>query len=248
MIHRVSVYLRYMSPHPSFPCSDRQHFSGNLPWQVENISIKHWLPWHRHLVLDNLSGLPLQILSSVHSVVDILQIFLFCKNILFFFLTRYFISNQKLHFLSSFLSSVSELLAADLLAFFVSADEPCPSLQVEDWRFPQTARHNITGKRPRPTADTRRPPSVIYKCPVCCRLQSGEAFLAAQECRCQKDPKPSGARHPSPGKDRTPTPHRVRSPRRHILLICNRKELHELKGLLLDPHFSFGPLFGSKVW
>ncbi|CAF99437.1 unnamed protein product [Tetraodon nigroviridis] len=24
-------------------------------------------------------------------------------------------------------------------------DERCPSLQVEDWRFPQTARHNITG-------------------------------------------------------------------------------------------------------
>ncbi|XP_067112582.1 collagen alpha-1(XVI) chain [Osmerus mordax] len=26
-----------------------------------------------------------------------------------------------------------------------SQDVPCPPLQVEDWKFPQTARHNITG-------------------------------------------------------------------------------------------------------
>lgn len=152
---------------------------------------------------------------------------------------------SKLHLLSSLPPSMSELSAADLLPFFVSADEPCPSLQVEDWRFPQTARHNITGEHPGATADTRRPPGVIHKCPVCCRLQSGEALLAAQECRCQKDQKPSGARHPPPGQDRTPTPHRVRSPRRHVLHVCNRKEL---KFLLLDPHLSFEPLFGSNKW
>lgn len=44
---------------------------------------------------------------------------------------------------------MSELVAADLLtSFFVSTVEQCPSLQVEDWRFPQPARSNITGKEP----------------------------------------------------------------------------------------------------
>lgn len=79
MIHRVSVYLRHTSPHPSFPRSDRQHFSGNFPWQVENISIKHWIPRQRSLVLDNLSDPCRHILSSVHSIVDIPPfLFFFC--------------------------------------------------------------------------------------------------------------------------------------------------------------------------
>lgn len=50
---------------------------------------------------------------------------------------------------------MSEFLAVDLLAsFFVSTVEQCPSLQVEDWRFPEPARRNITGKEPSLMTDT----------------------------------------------------------------------------------------------
>lgn len=38
--------------------------------------------------------------------------------------------------------------------WLVSTDERCPSLPVEDWRFPQAARRNITGKRPEPPQTT----------------------------------------------------------------------------------------------
>lgn len=31
--------------------------------------------------------------------------------------------------------------------FFFFTDEQCPSLHVEEWKFPQTARHNITGEK-----------------------------------------------------------------------------------------------------
>lgn len=32
-----------------------------------------------------------------------------------------------------------------MLHLFLPVGEQCPSMQVEDWKFPQTARHNITG-------------------------------------------------------------------------------------------------------
>lgn len=40
------------------------------------------------------------------------------------------------------------LLSYSFFFFFlsVSTDVQCPFLQVDEWRFPQTARHNITGK------------------------------------------------------------------------------------------------------
>ncbi|TRY94437.1 hypothetical protein DNTS_011361 [Danionella cerebrum] len=31
------------------------------------------------------------------------------------------------------------------MLFSLSTDVSCPSIQVEDWKFPQSARHNITG-------------------------------------------------------------------------------------------------------
>lgn len=154
MIHRVSVYLHYTSLHLSFPPFDRQHFAGNLPWQVENISIKHWLLWQRRLVLDSLSDLSrhiLHILSLVCSIVDILQtlffvfVFFFCLLFLIFLPCGYFLSSQRFIFSHHV---CCKWVNYWLVHFLVSTDEQCPSLQVEDWRFTQTARHNITGKWP----------------------------------------------------------------------------------------------------
>lgn len=98
-----------------------------------------------------------------------------------------------------------------LFILFVSTDVQCPSLQVDEWKFPQTTRHNITGKK---TCLRRLCFSECYFCGCQCmpfadRFQSGEAILPAQECRCQKDPQPSRTHHPPPGQDCTPTSHRV---------------------------------------
>lgn len=45
----------------------------------------------------------------------------------------------------------------------VSADAQCPSLQVDEWKFPQTARHNITGEKQKNT-QTDTQPSLSIVC------------------------------------------------------------------------------------
>lgn len=50
------------------------------------------------------------------------------------------------HFRIFFFFAVRTLTFLTSLLFF-STDVQCPSLQVDEWKFPQTARHNITGEK-----------------------------------------------------------------------------------------------------
>ncbi|KAJ4920794.1 hypothetical protein JOQ06_024747 [Pogonophryne albipinna] len=59
-------------------------------------------------------------------------------------------------------------------------DEQCPSVQVEEWKFPQTTRQNITG------------------------FNLVRRFSLLKNKDVKKDPQPSRTHHPAPGKDCTP--------------------------------------------
>lgn len=113
-----------------------------------------------------------------------------------------------------------------LLIPHISSDKQCPSLQVDEWRFPQVDRHNITGKKQdkkkhkthkvghvnKTTTRTVSRTSVYSWAdfvPPADRFQPGESFLPAQEHRCQKDPQPAGTLHPPLRQGSPPAPHRV---------------------------------------
>lgn len=120
--------------------------------------------WQRRLVLDSLSDLSQHILSSVHSIVDILQTLFF----VFFFLVSlpcgYFLSNQSFIFSQHFCKWVT-----DLLTFL------CPQMNgvpLYRWKTGGFLRQPGTTSpvNGRALSTSRHSPSVISKCPVCFRF------------------------------------------------------------------------------